>query len=215
MLRGAAALRAQGNSGRGVLAHGPDREVHRPADRFQCFTGGVPPPDLLIERHPSLPAADPGRPLGSGARKGFGPPRRLRVGGHAGTGGSAAAAPRPGQPSLNRLAQVDQHMPAICDLRRPRRSQPDAAGVFGRAVAGHPRDLWLATQPVRQRLGRAVRQQVQHATAVQVHDDRAIGAPLRRAESSTPTTRGGSGSGSGRRRIKRKTVSALAGMAKC
>jgi hypothetical protein len=134
---------------------------------LQRLTGGVPPPDFLVQRDPPLSAADPGRPLGAGARKGFGPPGRLRVDGRAGTERQAPQPRlRPGQPSLDRLAQVDQHMPAVSDLRRSRRSQPDAAGVFGRAVAGDDRDLWLAAQPVRQRLGRAVRQKVQHAAAL-------------------------------------------------
>src|SRR5205085_11203217 len=42
--------------GRSVFAHRPDREVHRPANRLQRFTGGVSPPDFLVERHPSLQA---------------------------------------------------------------------------------------------------------------------------------------------------------------
>ena len=154
---GAAVLRARGSSWQSVLAHGPDREVHRPADRFQRFTGGVPPPDFLVQRDPPLPAADPGRPLGSGARKGFGPPPRLRVGGRAGTGRQAPQPRmRPGQPSLDRLAQVDQHMsgsraplPKPSPLRTGRDDCSSSGSSLGRPVPD-PRVVPMMAPPVYQ-----------------------------------------------------------------
>src|SRR3954462_12165040 len=50
--------------GSSVLAHGSDREVHRPANRFQCLTGGVPPPNLLPPHRarPTAPATQSGPP---------------------------------------------------------------------------------------------------------------------------------------------------------
>src|SRR5215212_1704725 len=43
--------------GSSVLAHGSDREVHRPADRLQHFTGGVPPPATCVA--PDAPSPMP------------------------------------------------------------------------------------------------------------------------------------------------------------
>src|SRR3954462_224573 len=78
--------------GSSVLAHGPDREGHRPANRSPPPTRGGPPPALLIEGHPPLPPPNPGRCLGSGARKGFGPAPCLYIGGGSGAWGET---PRP------------------------------------------------------------------------------------------------------------------------
>ena len=85
---------------------------------------------------------------------------------------------RPGQPTLEHLPHVGQQVPAVGDLRRPRRAQDDAARVLGRAVAGDHLDPRPAPQPVGQHLGGPVGEQVQHAAALQVHQDGAVRAPL-------------------------------------
>src|SRR4051794_31530780 len=115
------------------------------------------PYDFLVQRDPPLPPPNPGRPLGSGARKGSGPPRRLRVDGRAGTGRQAPQ-PRmgPGQPSLNRLAQVDQHMsgsraplPEPSPLRTGRDDCSSSGSSLGR-LAPDPRVVPMMTPPVYQ-----------------------------------------------------------------
>ena len=71
---------------------------------------------------------------------------------------------RPGQPALDHLPQVQQQMPPIRDLDRPRRPERDTAGVFGRAVAGDGANPAVAPKPVGERRGAPVRQQVDDAS---------------------------------------------------
>jgi len=91
-----------------------------------------------------------------------------------------------GQPTLDHLPQVQQQVPAVRDLHGPRRPEPDAAGVLGRAVAGDGPDPAMAPEPVGQRRGAPVRQQVDHAMPLQVDEDGPVrssgpcGGPSRR-----------------------------------
>lgn len=62
---------------------------------------------------------------------------------------------RPGQPALDHLPQVQQQMPPIRDLDRPRRPERDTAGVFGRAVAGDGANPAVAPKPGQRASGRS------------------------------------------------------------
>ena len=85
---------------------------------------------------------------------------------------------RPGQPALDHLPHVGQQVPAVGDLRRLRRARRGAAAVLGRAVARDDLDRRAVPQPGGERRRGPVGEQVQRAAALEVHQDRAVGAPL-------------------------------------
>jgi len=84
----------------------------------------------------------------------------------------------PGQPTLGHLPQVEQQVPPVRDLHGPRCPEPDAAGVLDRAVTRDGPDPAVAPEPVGQRRGAPVRQQVDHAMPLQVDENGPIGSAL-------------------------------------
>jgi hypothetical protein len=82
------------------------------------------------------------------------------------------------QPPLNRLAHVGQQMPAVGNLHGFGGAQADAAGIPSRAVTCDCLYAWMAPKPLRQGFSCPIRQQVQHAAALEIHHDRAIRASL-------------------------------------
>src|SRR3954471_12093715 len=137
----------------------------------------MPAPDFLIESLPPGPAVGTGRPLGPATREGAGAPHRARLPTRD-RRETPEPAMRPGQPALDHLPQVQQQMPPIRDLDRPRRPERDTAGVLARAVAGDGADPAVAPKPVGQRWGAPVRQQVDNAMPLQVDENRPVGRAL-------------------------------------
>src|SRR3954453_13208405 len=60
------------------LPHRPACQPHATADGEQRLAGGMPAPNLIVERFPARPAVSAGRPLGAGAREGAGATRLPR-----------------------------------------------------------------------------------------------------------------------------------------
>jgi len=67
-----------------------------------------------------------------------------------------------GQPAFNHLAQVLEQVPPIGHLNRAGSAPGTAAGILGGTVAGDHRDRVTVLEPIRQRLGGAVGQQIDH-----------------------------------------------------
>ena len=78
------------------------------------------------------------------------------------------------QPALDCLAHVGQQVPAVGDLYCLGCADGGGAGVLCRAVARDHLHPWPLPKPFRHSWGRAVGQQVDHAPALQVHNDRAV-----------------------------------------
>lgn len=115
----------------------------------------------------------------------------------------------------DRTTEVAQHVPAVSDLDSPRRALAGTVGIGAGAVAGDHLDARVGPEPGSQRLGRAVRQQVENPIPFKVDEHRPVAMTGRQATSSTPSTRtAGPGSrGPWSRRVIRSNVSAPAGMA--
>src|ERR671920_1754779 len=137
----------------------------------------MPAPDFLIESLPPDPAIGTGRPLGPATREGAGAPRRARLPTRD-RRETPEPAMRPGQPALDHLPQVQQQMPSIRDLDRPRRPERDTAGVLARAITGDDADAAVVLKPVGQRRGAPVRQQVDDAMPLQVDENGSVGLAL-------------------------------------
>lgn len=75
-------------------------------------------------------------------------------------------------------ALAGQQVPPVCHLDRFGRTNSSGASVFCRTVARHDLDPRPLLKLLRTRQTGAVWQQVHHAAALQVHDDRPICAPL-------------------------------------
>ncbi len=141
----------------------PARWRHRTSAWWACHRA------RLCAGGPSRDAA-PECPVAAGRRRWF-----TIVGRH-------RQAPQPGfgavRPAFDRLAHVGQQVPAVGGLHGLGGAQGKAAGVVRRAVAGDSLDAWAAPKPLRQGPSGPVRQQVQHAAALQVHDNGAVWASL-------------------------------------
>lgn len=96
---------------------------------------------------------------------------------------------------LQRLAEVAQQMPAIQDVHRLGRPQPDGLAVDLGPVAGDDHNPRMAPQPSGDRFGLAIGQEIGDHPAFQIDDHRAVAVPGRQAHSSIAITRGGSATG--------------------
>jgi hypothetical protein len=74
-----------------------------------------------------------------------------------------------------RVTEVAQEMPAVCDLRRLGRSLAHALSVGAGAVAGDHLDARVSLEPRRHGPSLPVGQQRDGATALEVDDERAVG----------------------------------------
>lgn len=78
---------------------------------------------------------------------------------------------------LQGLAQVAQQVPSIEDMHRLGRALLDALGIHLGPIAGDDLDPGMAPQPVGDRLGVAIGQEVRDGSSFQVDDDRAVAQP--------------------------------------
>jgi len=81
---------------------------------------------------------------------------------------------------LDRVVQVLEQVEPISDLHRLGCPLPRPLGVRAPAVAAHDLHLGMRREPGRERLGGAVRQQIDDRVRLQVDEDGAIMAPLAR-----------------------------------
>jgi len=79
---------------------------------------------------------------------------------------------------LERFSVVLEHMPAICHLERSRCPVRGSASILGRAVTGDHVDTRMVPQPGRERLGRAIRQEIDWLMVFEVDEDRSIDPPF-------------------------------------
>jgi hypothetical protein len=82
------------------------------------------------------------------------------------------------QPALGHLPPVQQQVPPIGNLSSSRRSEPDAAGILGRAVTGDGANAATAPEPVGERRGAPVRQQVDHPPPLEIDQDGPVALAL-------------------------------------
>lgn len=78
---------------------------------------------------------------------------------------------------LLRLAEVAQQMPAIQDVHRLGRPQPDGLAVDLGPVAGDDLSPRMAPQPSGDRFGLAIGQEIGDHPAFQIDDHRAVAVP--------------------------------------
>jgi len=110
------------------------------------------------------------------------------------------------------VAEVAQKVPAVRDLDGLGRAAANAVGVSTGAVTRDDVDAGMVVQPSPDRLRLAVGQDINGTVALQIDDERAV------ALSSTPSpvvdaVAGVGAAGNGAVRIRRSSVSPLAGMA--
>ena len=82
------------------------------------------------------------------------------------------------QPAFDGLAHVGEQMPTVGDLYGPGSTETGATGVFGRTVPGHDFDVRSLQEPAGQRRRGAVREEVDDAMPIQIHQDNAVAAAL-------------------------------------
>jgi len=82
------------------------------------------------------------------------------------------------EPPFDSLAHVREQVPTVGDLEGPWGAEVRASGVLGRAIPGNDGYAGPPFEPAGQGRGRAIRQQVDDATAVQVDHDRTVAAAL-------------------------------------
>ncbi len=80
------------------------------------------------------------------------------------------------EPSFDGLTYVGEQVPSIGDLQRPGCTEADASGIFGRTVSGNDPDVGPPFEPAGQRRRGAIREEVDHAVAIEVNHDRAVAA---------------------------------------
>src|ERR1700722_4228572 len=77
-----------------------------------------------------------------------------------------------------RLSQIQQQMKAVGNLSRLRCAAPSSAGIESEPVARDDLHFRMLLQPLRQLIGRALRQQVRYGSSFQIDQDRAVGLSL-------------------------------------
>ncbi|AWV18250.1 hypothetical protein A3862_24315 [Methylobacterium sp. XJLW] len=78
---------------------------------------------------------------------------------------------------LQRLAEVAQQMPAVQDVHRLGRPQPDGLAIDLGPVAGDDLNPGMAPQPSGDRFGLAIGQEIGDDPTFQIDDHRAVAAP--------------------------------------
>lgn len=192
--------------GIGELPHRPVGQSHAAADSQGRLASGDAVPDLVVECLPARLTLGAGRPFRAATGKRACPPRRAGRPTQDGRQAPERTMHR-GEPALGHLSQVQQQVPAIGDLHGPRRSKPDATGVLGRTVTGNSPNPTMTPKPVGQGRGGPVRQQVDHATTLQVDQDRPVGLALPPGQLSTQSTCGAGRRDRGKRRTRRSSAS--------
>jgi hypothetical protein len=84
-----------------------------------------------------------------------------------------------GDDSGQRRRQIDEQMKAIRHLNGARRRLARRAGILAASVATDDRDPRMRAQPSREGVLRAIRQEINHATALEIAENRPVHAPLR------------------------------------
>src|ERR1700732_3471344 len=77
-----------------------------------------------------------------------------------------------------RLSQIQQQMKAVGNLSRLRCAAPSSAGIESEPVARDDLHFRMLLQPLRQLIGRALRQQVRYGSSFQIDQDRAVALSL-------------------------------------
>jgi DNA ligase D-like protein (predicted 3'-phosphoesterase) len=106
------------------------------------------------------------------------------------TAGQAPLLAVPADRPLDRLGEVVPQVPAVRDLDRVRSTAGAAVGVDPGPVPADHLSSRPGSQPRGERIRRALVQDVGRAPGLDVNQQRAVTAPLRSANSSTPSTRG-------------------------
>lgn len=122
---------------------------------------------------------------------------------------AAQTAVNTGQPAFNHLLQVLEQVPPISHLNCVGSAQGTAAGILGGTVAGGHRDRVTVVEPLRQRLGGAVRQQINHTVRPQINQDSAVAPPFPQRPIIHAQHAGQRVLRQGKARTNRSTVSAL------
>lgn len=162
--------------GPGEAAHGGAGQAGRFFDGAQRLSGRLTAADIMVVRQRACPAGDGGILRSSGAWKGTGAHALTRRRGQRRGGQLAQPTVHSEEPAREHLVDVLEQVPAVSDLHRTGHAQVHAALELAGSVARHHLDFTAArAQLGGQGLGPAVRQQVHRATALQIHEQGAVG----------------------------------------